>query len=180
MRHFIALGPGAGSGWGSTEEEAVANMHKGGVRPDERYETFEVHPKTKIDDVGIMKWPKGHPPISLGVTNPKSRVSAAIKAAAMSPVIRTAAKELGVPTLDFRGPAKQKSKPKVRVTEAEYERIQKRAAEMKAIRERINTSHSARALLRRVLPVLQITAVERKFPAGLKSLIADIKKELGE
>lgn len=114
MRHFIAVGPGAGSGWGSTEEEAVANMHKGGVRPDERYETFEVHPKTKIDDVGIMKFPKGHPPISLGVTNPKRK-----------------AKESGVPTLDFRGPAKQKSKPKVRVTEAEYERIQKLSAQMR-------------------------------------------------
>lgn len=130
MRHFIAIGPGAGSGWGSTEEEAVANMLKGGVRPDERYETFEVHPKTKINDVGIMSFPKGHPPISLGVTNPK-RKQKSQTAGYVDVIGRTSETTKGVPSLDFRGPAKQKSKPKVRVTEAEHTRILNLAAQMR-------------------------------------------------
>lgn len=72
-----------------------------------RYETFEVHSNTTVE-LGELIWPKGHPPISLGVTNPKRKL---------------APREPGVPAFNFRGTPAQKSVRKVRVTEAEQKRI---------------------------------------------------------
>jgi len=110
MRHFLAIGP---NGWGKgfTAAEAVRHMKKavpGWHGTKYRYETFEIHPDTTVGDLGDLSWPTGHPPISLGVTNPKTKY-----------ILR----EPSVPAFGFRGVSAQKSHRKVRVTEAEQKRI---------------------------------------------------------
>lgn len=124
-RHFISIGPNSW-GKGFTEAEAVRGM-KSNVpsyipRPY-RYETFEVHPDTEVDLVsGGLVFPKGCPPISLGVTNgrpaPKSNTTQ------------------GTPAFGFRGEATRSSHRKVRVTAAEQKRIDAMVAAAKAAKRR--------------------------------------------
>lgn len=78
MRHFICIGPNA---WakGYSEEEAVRGMRKNvpsWIPRPYQYETFEVHPDTEVDLIsGGLIHPQGHPPISLGIRNPKHKTT---------------------------------------------------------------------------------------------------------